>query len=1141
MSNEYEFVGAQDEYEIVPQAAPSQAPQQQGQQNLNGSLPLGSAQPKQEISSDYEAVGSLPFAYIKGAAAGAAKGFEEIGGLDDVGFGEATKEWFRTVGVFNRADDDIRGAGAIKSFNETVMTGAAAGIDLGMRALYAGLIGVFTGIEQTFREMGMSKGGSRRAVRDLLAIMDGNIPQMTGGGGSQLVKARGRTGEAAKVEAEIQRLRGGVVDDVAEQPPISRETLRETIADVLEEIPEESRAAAGEAILDDLEAAMPAALDRDALLVSMQKKIGTPTVGQINEEAIYSRTDEVIRHTLDRLRPLKMLEEGEFGEIAEGLRPYREFRLLARMKGTLEAVQKHGTVMWTDRGLEFSGDSLNSVFRDVAGDMDNAMLYFAARRADNLRQRGIVSGFTDAEVDTALTLGQRNPKFIEAFDKYQEFDRRKMAFAVQSGLVSPESAVAMLGKDHVPFYRVIDDTGALDRHAIGSKTGNVFQRIKGSIFNVNEITENIIRNTNLVYSSALRNAAKLQVFDAIESLGEGGAAIATKLKNTPEIALAADARVLASLKKLGAEVGNKKMEDGLLAVFTPHKPMGPGIEKVIRKGKAEYWQITPEHQALYDALQAYTPQSFVWWMKMFNGASNVLRKGVTLTADFAMVNLVRDSQTAFAQSEAMQIPIWSQMRGLHSRITQNENYWLMLANGGGFATLGKSEVMIAEDMQTFMGVNGLGRHKLINTPRKAAEMAEEVFSALEMATRLEENRLVTAQRAGQPGVLRDAALAASQVSTDFGMRGESTQGIAMSYPFLNARAQGISQGVRSAKRDPVVFAAKVMASVTAPTMYVLHQNWDNPHYWALPDYVRDLNLAIPIPGSGGENFFLIPKGFELGAVFGSIPEQLVDSVKQRSGERFAKGFVRILADQLSMNPLPQAVKPPAMVFGANMNFSGGPVVPSSLEDVAGAEQFRPWTSETLVEMARFLSEDTGVEVSPIQAEAIIRGYMGELAMYGLAMSDALVRAFGDSGDPPDIPLDQRPVFKRFLRLQPFRSTQQQADFYAMLGEANMWANTARLMEDRGDEPGVRRRLDGINGKMAEIAPIMRGFSKTLSEINQGMQSIARDKTMDGAEKTRRIQGLSRQQNEFFASWNRQMPEDLLRAQGFRRLPPERAK
>lgn len=1086
------------------------------------------------------AVGRVIGEFVEGLG----RAFDED--ADPIGLNPETKARLVEWGLFDdplRTDPAARITRPLKKLNEYVVSTAAGVGDLVLRGVVGTYEGRIKATGQVAEELGMSRTDANRLERDLHALAESAVIAAPLIG---VTSGASRTTRAARA---------------AER----REALRQEARRAAEQRSQGMKSPlAAQQVSQAAVEATDQAVD-EALLAQSKAKIGGRTAGEAADSARFGFGDKLITDTLDALKPIEVVARkgaratkanaeqiardaaddarratdraGRTGKAVDrkraekavgraedltrssarvdpnpDLNPYNEMRLLAGVRGTLESLFDRGTFRWSTRGeLEFDGgESFKDIFAGV-DNLDGLSTYFAARRAKELHRRGIKTPFSADEVENALMLSKKHPEYAQAFDKYQSFNRRVLDFAEQSGLLDAETKARFLeaGENYVPYYRLLTDEGGQIR-----KTGaGVFRRLKGGDAPLQEIVDNMSRNAASWVELSIKNRALRDVIDQVDRFGFDD--IAERIPQRPQMARLADDEARAALEGLGMAKPGKGV-----AVFTSgRKPLGENVVQIFRNGQREFWRI--KDPTFLKSINAVGPKSLNFGMRILSGFSTVLRRGVTLSPDFMARNLIRDIQSAFIQAQtnvgfATGIPRVGidAARGIGARLRRDDDYWNLILNGGGFATTYAGETGAGRNLRRFYEGRGVNYANVLDTPRKVADGVEALSSGFEMANRLGEYR--RAIREGKSP--RVAALMAREVSTDFGMRGASSvvQFFTTAVPFLNARAQGLWRLARAGKADPGKVALRGLTSMTIPALGLYALNKDNPDYKALPDWVRDQHFVIPRPDGG---FYLVPKGFEAGALFGTVPERLFELIEHQHGGRFADFMLRTVIDTFSFNPLPQAVKPaleggiPGTEFGGfNRRFGGRPVIPSDLERLEPrvSEQFRPWTSDTLRELAQGIREHTGVEVSPMQVEHLIRGYFGTLGAYVLGASDWIVR-HGKEGEAPTMRLDEIPLVKSFVRTEPLRGAQFQTEFYELLGEARGISTAVSKIVEEGREPDLTKR----ERKLFALRDAMDEMSRQAAEINAGMRAVQTDTSMTAEEKRAQLDRLQAGKNELF--------------------------
>jgi hypothetical protein len=438
-----------------------------------------------------------------------------------------------------------------------------------------------------------------------------------------------------------------------------------------------------------------------------------------------------------------------------------------------------------------------------------------------------------------------------------------------------------------------------------------------------------------------------------------------------------------------------------------------------------------------------------------------------------------------------------------------------MANGIGFATFTHNQgEAFRHRIERFYGDRKLDMRRVLESPERLLEIWDDITSATEYAARLEEYKRARAQ--GKTAA--QAALMGRDVSTDFAMHGASdfVRIFTATVPFFGARLQGIYRLLRAGapktfratadKESAARLALKAGIGIMLPSIMLYLLNRDDERYKQLPDWVRDLHWVILPPG--GEEAYLIPKPFELGAFFGSVPERMTEAWLTGRSDKFAKALGWIMMNQLEVNPTPQIVKP-VLDLLMNRNWTGAPIVPEDLKNVEAWEQYRPWTSDTMVA----LGKTTGM--SPIQLESLFKGYFGTIGIYTLMMSDTIFEA-ASGNEPVAKRMEDYIGLRRFRRDFPLRYTQYQQDFYDLSKEVTTVVNTYNKMlkEGRGEDVQAylatpeRKTLFALEDTTDQVKDIAR-------DLNSQLRLIQLNKDLTSEEKRKQMDELLRQQLELF--------------------------
>ena len=157
------------------------------------------------------------------------------------------------------------------------------------------------------------------------------------------------------------------------------------------------------------------------------------------------------------------------------------------------------------------------------------------------------------------------------------------------------------------------------------------------------------------------------------------------------------------------------------------------------------------------------------------------------------------------------------------------------------------------------------------------------------------------------------------------------------------------------------------------------EEWDRDTYW----WFKFGGIA-----------YRIPKPFEIGAV-ATLAERTAELIfdKEMTGKRFRAVTSDLVLNQLSMNPIPQAVKPILDVYSNTDSFTNRPVESMSMDRLDPKYRYRSSTSM----VARGVSTALGGAVSPVQVDHLVRGYFGWLGAMSIYAADMAIR--GVSSEP----------------------------------------------------------------------------------------------------------------------------------------------
>jgi hypothetical protein len=223
----------------------------------------------------------------------------------------------------------------------------------------------------------------------------------------------------------------------------------------------------------------------------------------------------------------------------------------------------------------------------------------------------------------------------------------------------------------------------------------------------------------------------------------------------------------------------------------------------------------------------------------------------------------------------------------------------------------------------------------------------------------------------------EAARAMRDVTVDFQRQGNIARELNRLSAFFTAQIGGIDKLARVFKEHPVRSTSRALLYVTAPTLALYAMNRKNEDYWNVPHYWRDLFYLIPAGkmANGHTRWLPIPKPFELGLIFGTLPERLLAKY-DRQDPHYLDGLMGS-AERVALPNIVADALAPVLGAYANTSFTGAPIVPRRELDLPPELQYGPGTSA----LGRVAGKALGV--SPRKIDAMVTGYTAGLGRLGL--------------------------------------------------------------------------------------------------------------------------------------------------------------
>ena len=666
-----------------------------------------------------------------------------------------------------------------------------------------------------------------------------------------------------------------------------------------------------------------------------------------------------------------------------------------------------------------------------------AKSYSIVQRGIRLKSEGIATPVTDEMIKKADQMVKQYPIIKEFYDNYQTFNNSLVQFAIDTGILDEKLGQEWKEQsDYYPFYRHFEEDERYDGPSTGGRMlgKSPFDvEIEGSGAPVNvDMLEAITRNSMALLNRAMRNQAlKFVARDAVN------AGNAVQLKEKPN--------------KIGKDV--IWYQDG-----------GQG---------AEVW-FRVNDPMLLESLIGYGVSPYRGIENTLAIPSGFLRDMITRSPDFVIVNMMRDTLSAYVTSGAEMTPVIDTGKNFFTSSGNDvfEKLKEMAVVGGYDFSNDPKDVAKYIKQQVDKLEEGLTVRSGFRTVWDAlGQMTTKSDAATRIAVYQDVYKKVYNRKVAEGVSEQEAEIVAETEAAyqaleviNFSRRGNSPffKVYTAAVPFLNARIQGLDVLYRSASGQyasdrltltPAEIQQNMLlrlGSLGMITALYYAMVSDTEEYKNARREVRDDNWIIPI----ADDFAIkIPIPFEVGVIAKVFPERLMDGLM---GESTAKDVIesmnRQLATSLAFPALPiggqfepsmgiQAIAPLVDAIMNHDSYTKKAIVPYYMEEGLEAGYQSQYSTN---EMARLVGEF--FNISPIKVQYVMQGYGGSMGSYALSAVDAITRSVTDRDFiPPSA--DRMPVMRRFVQTSRGGGLQQQ--FYELRGEVNEVVQTLNRLKKEG--------------------------------------------------------------------------------------------
>jgi hypothetical protein len=778
-----------------------------------------------------------------------------------------------------------------------------------------------------------------------------------------------------------------------------------------------------------------------------------------NKTTIAKRYEAIRTSITDDLAPLEGLEKRIRGKLASAEDSlYKSARLFRGMPAKAHQIVQEKLIP-VIQSIEKTGHSI-----DDLGD------YALAVHSRDVNARDIKSGFTNKEIeDTIRKFG--TPEMEAARKELVKLNDDMLKQLVDADAISQELVDALRKRypNYMPLFREMNDEAVEFTTGMSNALANVtapIKGLKGSEKKVIDPFENMVKNIFQSTSASERN------------------------------------KVAQQFKKL-AELDK---ENQFIRRLDEHEAVGrKNVITVLDKGEKIRFEVEPE---VYKATLNLDKQSNdALWKILLESPASWLRAGATLTPEFSLRNPIRDINQAFATNgfnPVTDIPV-GLAQSIMGKFGKGKLYKQWVEDMGDYGNIiSMDRKLYQQSLEKVLKEPVSKKFVNIVTMKPFMSLLRTISDTSESTTKLAVYRSEL-----RKGSSRQEAAYQSRDVMDFGRAGTSIRPANKIVAFLNSSIQGKSKVLRAIKENPAGFTARAFVSTTVPTIgvFIMQKYMANDvqkqSIAEAPNWQKNIFWLVPIPGT--DLVARIPKPFDLGLVFATIPERLLNKIFNDDKEAF-DGFAR---EALAQGSVPTQISGlvPLMEGMANYSFfRESNIIPMGEESREFKDQYDNNTTGAAKLLASGADKITGGKgalknfSSPRIMDNTIKGFTAGLGTYATSFADYLADKMNVTDKPvkPEKGITQQPLAKAFL-VNPNQSGKSVEQLYD-------------LREELTDKKGSAK----FNNTLFTDQPMLKFITDQtdlMGDITKEIRTIENSRSLDASQKRTKIEGLLKRRND----------------------------
>ncbi|MCL7941230.1 LPD5 domain-containing protein [Halomonas sp. ATCH28] len=865
-------------------------------------------------------------------------------------------------------------------------------------------------------------------------------------------------------------------------------------------------------------------------------KIGQPTMFRSAWQWWKEKTDrwqtKVRQGVVDQYGSLQELDRALYGDEALTEHITQSAWVKARMSksanGVTEVLLKDSRIEWNEREQVFQpkdDDSmgLGAVLNQLgdSAEIHRFLGWIAGNRADKLRAEGRENLFDDADIDAMKAWDRgnledgrsRRDTYDRVFKEFQQYRDDVLAAGEALGVISPEQRAAWRDEFYVPFYRLSEEKGfeAGQLATSGLSRQQAVKKLKGGTANLNNLLENTMMNFHHIIDAGLKNNAARQAIDNAQQLGV--------TRRVPE-------------SGRNTATSTFVMEGGQKVFYEVDDPM-------------VYNAITAlGHNGMNSTL-----------MKALRGFKRIFTNTVTVTPQYILANLMRDSIQAPATSDISKNVLGNILVGSET-LRDKKMKARMLASGANFSFGHLYGTGNSDELRSGMTRNmrdaGLARSPgstiMLGVGNAASVIRQGWAKWNDVNNHFENvNRAAIYRQGATEGNQLRASFEARDLM-DFSSHGAwpATRVLIDIIPFLNARIQGLDKIYRSGVKpggSVIIDALRgktpnatdkqlagrfwaVTGAVSLAMLALYLENHDEEWYEELEEWEKDTYTHFNV----GDALIRIPNPFEVGAIGTMMvrtAEQFIDD--EATGELFAQRMGHMITQTFAVG-MPQAMQPALDVYANKDSFTNRPIENMGMQNLSPELRKRYNTTAVATGISQVLNKTVGaignpetnpLALSPVQVDHLIGGYLGQVGAWGAGMADTVWRSANGHDAPSRRWYEYNPL-RRFYRnlgdTDPY--TKYGTVFYEGLTETRRAYSDVKELRELGHWEEAKERFEETRNLQALRLGLNRA-QRQLSKYNKQIDMIRRS-NVGGDLKRQRIDRIQEKKRIIQRTWGEQL-------------------